>query len=462
MADFLAVAGFLGFFAGCFLLVYNLLKKQNKKTAAFIIFFSLLAFVVGAALSDPPGNETGTTAQPMAPQTEEGTRHTETGADPPESSKEPAPAASEANGTYQNPQNKEAVNLPIPAGRLQVHFIDVGQGDAIFVQTEQQNVLIDAGERGKTVVNYLKNLGVAEIDLVIGTHPHADHIGGLIDVLQAFPVKEVIDPGVVHTTKTFEAYLTLIDEKNIKFTEGRAGLSRTLAPNINLEILHPTSPSGDNLNNASLVTRIICGQIAFLFTGDIESDAEKEILGRKGSLSSTVLKIAHHGSRTSTSTAFLNAVSPEVAVIMAGSGNTYGHPHAEILQRLTEAQVKIYRTDLHGTIVITTDGQDYKINIKEPYRYVSPKEPEKQVSTAKPAPAPETQPTKETKPAPNHEQAPKAEPAPKLYLGSIKSDKYHKPTCRHAKKILPENEIWFTSIQDAKTQGYVPCGVCKP
>jgi len=453
LADFLAVAGFLGFFAGCFLLVYNMLKKKKKKTAVLIIFLSLFAFVFGIAFSETSNNDTGTTAQPVASESQENENRIETNKD------EPDPAAPAVNGTDPGKDTGD-LTPSAPTSGLKVHFIDVGQGDSIFVQTKTKNILIDAGERGSTIVNYLHNLGVTEIDLILSTHPHADHIGGLIEVLQSFPVKEVIDPGVPHTTKTFETYLTLIDEKEIKFTEGRAGLSRTLEPEIYMEILHPASPSETNLNDASLVTRIICGQIAFLLTGDIEIEAEKEILGRKSTLGSTVLKIAHHGSRTSTSYAFLQAVNPEVAVIMAGSSNTYGHPHAEILQRLTEAKVKIYRTDLHGTIVITTDGQDYDINIKEPYSYVLPKEPAGQVSTTKPKPTP----APETKPAPTPETEPATEPEPtkKLYVGSSKADKYHYPTCRHAKRILPENEVWFASIQEAKTQGYVPCGVCKP
>jgi len=130
---------------------------------------------------------------------------------------------------------------PTPTGQLKAHFINVGQGDSILIQTPTQNILIDAGDRGTTVVNYLKAQGISSLDLVIGTHPHADHIGGLINVLDTIPVKEVIDPGVVHTTKTFEDYLTLIDQKDIKFTEGRAGMVRDIGGGAKMEILHPVS-----------------------------------------------------------------------------------------------------------------------------------------------------------------------------------------------------------------------------
>ena len=242
------------------------------------------------------------------------------------------------------------------------HFIDVGQGDSILIQTSSQNILIDGGNRGDTVVDYLISQGVDNLELIIGTHPHADHIGGLINVMEAIPVDEVIDPGVAHTTITFEDYLDIIDEKDIKFTEGRAGMTRDLGGGAELEIIHPVSPSSNHLNNASIVARITFGQISFLLTGDAESDAESEMLARDYILESTILKVGHHGSNTSTTQAFLNAVNPEVAVIMCGLDNTYGHPHEETLNKLSLANVSIYRTDLHGNVIIKTDGVTYEVD----------------------------------------------------------------------------------------------------
>ena len=159
-------------------------------------------------------------------------------------------------------------------------------------------------------MEYLKEAGISGIDLVISTHPHEDHLGGLISVLKSFTVREVMDPAVVHTTRTFEEYLTLIDEKGIKFTEGRAGMSRELGSSATLEILHPASPQAEHLNNASLVARLTCGKLSFLFTGDAEKEAEAEMLRRGADLDSTVLKVAHHGSRSSTTAEFLGAVAP--------------------------------------------------------------------------------------------------------------------------------------------------------
>ncbi len=249
----------------------------------------------------------------------------------------------------------------LPDGQLRVHFIDVGQGDAILIQTPEKNVLIDGGERGSTAVNYIQSQGITGLDLVIGTHPHSDHIGGLINVLQLLPVGEIIDPGVVHTTKTFENYLTLIDKKDIKFTVGRTGLKRDLGGGAVMQILHPSSPSSARLNDASIVARVVFGSVSFLFTGDAESAAETEILNSGCDLTGTVLKVGHHGSRKATTRAFLNAVKPEIAVIMCGRDNTYGYPHKETLGRLGKAGADVYRTDKEGTIVITTDGVGYTV-----------------------------------------------------------------------------------------------------
>lgn len=261
-----------------------------------------------------------------------------------------------------------------PAGQLEVHFIDVGQGDSIYIKTPTQNILIDGGNRGDTALNYLRYQGVSSLDLVIGTHPHADHIGGLINVMQAIPTKEVIDPAVVNETLTFEDYLRLIDQKDIKFTEGRAGITRDLCNGIIMNIIHPNNPLSSDPNNASIVAKLTFGEISFLFTGDAEREAEREMLHGSHDLNATVLKVGHHGSRTSTTQAFLDAVAPQAAVIMCGRNNQYGHPHDETLQSLLGSNVDIYRTDLQGSIVIVTDGIEYTVN-KQPFSYSQNQQP---------------------------------------------------------------------------------------
>ncbi len=245
----------------------------------------------------------------------------------------------------------------LPEGVLEIHFIDVGQGDAVFIVTASQKILVDGGERGDTVLNYLRQKGVKKLDLVVGTHPHSDHLGGLVNVLQEIPVSEVMDPGVVHTSKLFEEYLAIIDEKGIRFTVARAGVARNYEDGLILQVLHPEEPLLSSLNDTSIVLKVTFGQVSFLLTGDAEEAAEKELLDRGYNLRSTVLKVAHHGSATATSPSFIRAVRPEVAVIMVGENNSYGHPEAEVLELLQSHGVEIYRTDRHGTIIVTTNGE---------------------------------------------------------------------------------------------------------
>lgn len=171
-----------------------------------------------------------------------------------------------------------------------------------------------------------------------------------------------MDPGVVHTSKTFEDYLVLIDEKDIDFTAARAGMKRTFEDGTVLEILSPDSPSEDDLNNASIVARLTYGKVSFLFTGDAEIPSENAMLDAMSPLRSTILKAGHHGSSTSTVDAFLEAVSPEAVVIMCGADNSYGHPHREVLEKLEDADIKVFRTDIHGTIIVSTDGKSYGIS----------------------------------------------------------------------------------------------------
>lgn len=249
----------------------------------------------------------------------------------------------------------------LPEGVLEVHFIDVGQGDAILISTASQKILVDGGERGNTVLNYLRQEGVNKLDLVVGTHPHSDHIGGLVNVLQEVAVTEVMDPGVPHTSRLFEEYLALIDEKGIKFTVARAGAARHFEDGLVLQVLHPGEPLSSSLNNTSIVLKVIFGQVSFLLTGDAEEAAERELLERGHNLRSTVLKVAHHGSETSSTPDFIGAVRPQVAVITVGENNSYGHPDAAVLELLQEYGAAIYRTDRHGTVVVITNGETVEI-----------------------------------------------------------------------------------------------------
>lgn len=323
-------------------------------------------------------------------------------------------------------------------GNLEVHFIDVGQGDCILIKQDKYNMLIDAGDNkyGQTVVNYLKQNGVSTLDYIIGTHPHSDHIGGLDDVIYAFNVKEIILPDVTHTTKTFENMLIAIQDKELKITIPNVGDTYKLG-NANFTILAPNSNNYDNLNNYSIVTRLEYGNTSFLFTGDAENISENEILNNNYNLQSDVLKIGHHGSNTSTTANFLNAVNPKYTIIQVGTNNKYNHPNNETITKLQQKNIEIYRNDLSGTIIATSNGKNIKFNTKPSSQQVK---------------SPTTHTRKEFNT--NNKNI------DKNYIGNINSKIFHEPTCH----TLPaeHNRIYFDSKKEAINAGYRPCKNCNP
>lgn len=258
----------------------------------------------------------------------------------------------------------DAINAGIiPDGATSVYFIDVGQGDCELIRTpDGQNILIDAGANatGDALVAYLRNLGVEQIDSLIATHPHEDHIGGMDEVVDAFPIGEVYLPKAAEsqtpTTRTYERLLNAIASKGLQITPGRAGMTILGENGVKLEFLAPNSDSYAGLNSYSIVAKLTCGQKSFLFTGDAEADSEQEMVDAGYNLRSDVLKCGHHGSSTSTSPAFLRAVNPSYAVISCGVDNDYGHPHRETMEKLNKANVEVYRTDKQDTILAVCDG----------------------------------------------------------------------------------------------------------
>ena len=243
---------------------------------------------------------------------------------------------------------------------LSVHVMDVGQADAILVLAAGKSMLIDGGNRTDTdlVKEYLRSQGVEQLDVVIGTHPHADHIGGLVEIINDFPVDKIYMPRVAHTSKTFEDLLTNIKNKGLKVTAAKAGTKIDLGEEITAVFLSPSASSYEELNNYSAVLKLTYQNTSFLFTGDAEAEVEKKLLASDANLSSTVLKVAHHGSDSSSTADFLKAVQPDIAVISVGQDNTYGHPSTKVINRLQKAKAQILRTDVHGTVVLVSDGQD--------------------------------------------------------------------------------------------------------
>ena len=256
---------------------------------------------------------------------------------------------------------------PAVAGKeMSVHFIDVGQGDSIFIKAPNgKTMLIDGGVKGagKTVVDYLRTQGVTKLDYVVATHPDADHIGGLIAVLNSISIKEFIDSGKVHTSQTYEEMLALVNDKNIRYTVPKAGDTVALDPTVAVDVLASDENASDN-NDASIVLRVAYQNISFLLMGDAGHNIEKQLVQDGVDVEATILKAGHHGSNTSSLPQFIQAVSPLATILSYGQDNKYGHPHAEVVEALTQVGSDIYGTAESGMIVVTTDGLTYDINAK--------------------------------------------------------------------------------------------------
>ncbi|OEF96191.1 ComEC/Rec2 family competence protein [Desulfuribacillus alkaliarsenatis] len=254
----------------------------------------------------------------------------------------------------------DSTNLEINPDTVLVHFIDVGQANATLMIGPDFTVLVDAGHfRRDDVVPYLRSIGVKELDLLVGSHPHADHIGQFDKVLDAFPVTEVWMSGDVHTTRTFERAIDAISRSEASYYEPRAGESFEIGSLI-LEVLNPEQLTGD-FHEGCIAIRAVYKDFSVLLTGDIERPIEQKLVNEGTYLKSTILELGHHGSRTSSSQEFIDAVTPDIAIYSAGRDNEYGHPHKQVIDRLYENAIPVYGTDIYGTIVVQTNGFTYEL-----------------------------------------------------------------------------------------------------
>lgn len=270
------------------------------------------------------------------------------------------------------PGGLDAPPPPVPGGVLEIHVIDVGQGDAILlVSPSNRTLLVDAGDRshGDEVIAYLHALGIPRLDVFVASHGDADHIGGVgnreANVLVAFPPERVHEPGYPKTTLTYETFLRTVEEVGAAYRDARdvrPGGTLAWDADVTVTFLHPArvDPEGA-ANDQGLVLRVAYGSFSVLLTGDAGRDAEAVILARGLTLASTVLKVGHHGSRSSTTDDWLAAVAPELAVVSVGLDNPYGHPHEEVLDRLRAADVPVRRTDEDGSILIRSDGLTWTV-----------------------------------------------------------------------------------------------------
>ncbi len=314
---------------------------------------------------------------------------------------------------------------------MAVHFLDVGQGDCSIIQLpDGKNIIIDAGEPAseKDIIEYAEKLGIVRFDYVIATHLHSDHIGGLGAIVEMYEIGEIYMPGVEASTKVYENLMNCINEKGSKVTRAGAGMTMIDEAGLRAEFVAPVSEKYAEMNNYSLVLLLSYGDMDFLFTGDAEKLSEKEI---REDIDSEVLKVGHHGADTSSAQEFVDRVTPEYSVISVGEGNSYGHPDAETVERLENAESVIYRTDKHGDIVFVTEGKSLFVYTEKDW-------------------------TEET----DGDKSPEAEALTEEALVYVtrSGTVYHKSDCSSIKN---STNIIKITLEEAK-KSYTPCKRCKP
>ena len=269
-------------------------------------------------------------------------------------------------------RDKEPVNIN---KNLEVHYIDVEQGDAILIKQGDSNMLIDSGDTdyGETVVSYLKSNNISHLDYVIATHPHSDHIGGMKDVINTFDIDKIIMPDVTLNIRAFEELLIAITNKGMKITTPIVGDKYKLGDST-FTILAPNSDFYNGLNDYSIITKLIYGNNSFMFTGDADKIAESETVAAGYNLKSDVLKLGHHGSYASTTPEFLQAVDPKYAVVQVGYNN-YGYLAPEHVEKLQNNNIDLYRTDRDGNIIATSDGNTITFETKPSEFSIDPQMP---------------------------------------------------------------------------------------
>ena len=249
--------------------------------------------------------------------------------------------------------------------KLMISYMDVGQGDAAYIKVNGNDILIDAGPRSnsKELLEQLKAKNIDDFELVIATHPHEDHIGGMVDVFKEYEVKAFYSPKITHTTKTYENLVKAVKDEGLKTKELKGGMVIDLGEGAKFEVFTPQKSEYEELNDYSPIMKLSFGDTSYLFTGDAEKLAEEEALAKyKTSLDSDVIKFGHHGSSSSSSNAFIEAVSPKYGIISCAKDNKYGHPHSETLDIIKKYNIKTFRTDTDGEIILTSDGKSINFN----------------------------------------------------------------------------------------------------
>lgn len=333
---------------------------------------------------------------------------------------------------------------------LQVHFIDVGQGDSTLILCENESMLIDAGDndKGTAIQLYLQRHGIENLTYVIGTHPDSDHIGGLDVILTKFDCGTIIMPEIVSDTTSYRDVIDAMNYRNYKNTLPQAGNIYALG-DAEFTIIAPNDDYADD-NNCSIGIKLVYGNNSFLFTGDAGAEAEADILQNGIDIRADVLHTGHHGSNTSNSQDFIDSVSPAYAVISCGKDNPYGHPHAQTLNLLKEHDVQIFRTDEQGSIVAVSDGKSIVWNTEPSQTWNAGVPPKSGAATPTPTLCPES-------------RATVPESTTITYILNHNTNKFHDPGCSSVETIRESNrEDTTLSREEITAAGFVPCKICNP
>lgn len=331
-----------------------------------------------------------------------------------------------------------------------IHYIDVGQADAALVECDGHYMLIDGGNKtdSSQIYTVLRNTAVPKLDIVVGTHAHEDHIGGLPGAFSYTTADITLCPTTYYDSDAFNDFKRYADSYGGGITIPSAGDTYSLG---SASVIILGVNDGSDVNNTSIVLKVIYGNTAFLFTGDAEREVEQAILNRGYDLSASVLKVGHHGSDTSTTYPFLREIMPEYAVISVGKGNSYGHPTDNNLSRLRDADVTVYRTDLNGDVYVTSDGQSVTISSDKSAGYDEIMTPGGKASTA------------QSSGTSQNTQGSTTAPSGTDYVVNINTRKFHYPRCSSVNKMKESNKLYYTGTRDDLiSQGYDPCGNCHP